>query len=348
MGAAQRVSSSVEEFLFLDCAALLKLTPPAPLIEGMMFEQGIYALVAAPGIGKSFLEQHLAYSVALGRPVHGHATTQGTVVRVLSERICLAPARLRAWAEVHGEPRAASGEDIGVYTTPGSLSLDDPSSVERFVDTLKRRGIRPRLLTLDHLALNMIGLDDSSSMHMGAVMAGVRLLTELLETTVLLLHHPAKAGVTERGSGALRGVVDGLWFLGTDPRERGRLVLTCEKENAGPGFSPQYYRIKPAADGAAFVEVDGPKDAPTRVWTRKAAGVAKPTKSDARPASLVAIQELVGRSPAPMTRAEIEKAVAKDFKHTTVQTRVRELLDSDVLHEHSDGRVWHRPVQATP
>jgi hypothetical protein len=75
---------------------------------------------------------------------------------------------------------------------------------------------------------------------MGLVLAGISRLRKRFNCTILLVHHTGKDGKSERGSNSLRGYLDGLWLL---HKRDGHLVLRCEKENWGPGFTPMHFQF---------------------------------------------------------------------------------------------------------
>lgn len=249
-------TSEVDEYKPLESYTLKQMVAmpdPDYLIQDVMIERGVYFLVAPPGVGKSWLEQHIALAVAMGRPLHGHTTKKGTVVRLLSERFGLAPKRLKEWLACHRE-HAALFDAADVHHFPKPIELHEPHSVEQFIRDLEWKGITPSLITVDTFAQNMVGKDDNSAMAMGLVMRGVGTLRDRLKCTILLIHHTGKDGSSERGSNAPRGYADGLWML----RKNGAstdVVLRCVKENWGPGFERMKFKLVTDGRTATLEEV---------------------------------------------------------------------------------------------
>ena len=121
----------------------------------------------------------------------------------------------------------------GVRFIQDVVNLLEPDHVSEFLEALSRSGVQPRLIVVDTLARSMPGGDENSSQHMGRLVEQADLLRKSLHATVLLLHHPTKAGGTERGSGALRGAAETLITL---EKKKGELVLTCEKQKDSDPF----------------------------------------------------------------------------------------------------------------
>jgi hypothetical protein len=213
---------------------------PEYLIEGLMIAGGVYCVAAAPGVGKSWLEQKIAMAVGMGRPFHGRATKKGTVVRLISERFGLVPKRLRDDRARHPEDAEARAS-AAVHHFPETIELDNPLSVERLIGDLERKGISPTLLTIDTLAMNIAEADENSAGGMGRVVKGLQMLRKRLGCTILVVHHTSKGGKSERGSNALTGFVDGMWLM----RKHGadKLAVRSEKENWTAGFAPMLFRL---------------------------------------------------------------------------------------------------------
>lgn len=235
----------------LTFSQMCDLAEPEYLIKEMMVAGGLYSVVAPPGVGKSWLEQKIALAVATGRPFQGRATKRGTVVRLVSERLALEAQRLRDWRARHPQEAALISAD-GMHHYPKPIALHDVHSVEQLIADLEAKGIRPTLISIDTLSLNILGVDENSAMAMGPVIAGLRRLQEHFECTILIVHHTGKDGRSERGSNSLRGVLDGLWMLWKD-KKSGRLALECEKENWGPGFESMLFKLE-TSDGHVTLE----------------------------------------------------------------------------------------------
>jgi hypothetical protein len=134
----------------------------------------------------------------------------------------------------------------GLHTLSSAVALLDPIAVERFIETARR--VAPRLVILDTLARCLVGGDENSAKDMGLAVSAMDRIRVALDATVLAIHHTNKSESSERGSGALRGACDALWFL---TQADDLLQLSCEKFKDRERFEPIDLKLVPAYEGAS-------------------------------------------------------------------------------------------------
>jgi hypothetical protein len=341
-------TSAVDEYKPLQSYTLkqmIAMPDPDYLIRDIMIERGVYLLVAPPGVGKSWMEQHIALAVAMGRPLHGHTTKKGTVVRLLSERFGLAPKRLREWLASHqAYVEAFDAADVHHFGEP--IELHEPHSVERFIRDLEWKGITPSLLTVDTLAQNMAGRDDNSAMAMGLVMKGVGMLRDRLGCAVLLVHHTGKDGSSERGSNAPRGYADGLWMLRKD-RASTDLVLRCVKENWGPGFERMKFKLVTDGKMATLEEVlTGSIPPASLAGAADTAADGTASTANCLPADEALALAIVRSNAGKMQRKNLADAMAKPGPNSVCRSKAYQVIDRMIAGGRLDGQG--RMVLVTP
>lgn len=112
------------------------------------------------------------------------------------------------------------------------IDLLQTSSVAALVQSASPHS--PVLVIVDTLAWCMTG-DEDSSEKMGLAVAACDRVRRELKCAVLILHHPTKSRLVERGSGALRAALDTVILL---EREGDVVTLTCEKQRHADRFKP--------------------------------------------------------------------------------------------------------------
>mgnify|MGYP001335360787 CR=1 FL=1 len=183
----------------LMCADDLHSLPPVTwLIQGEIMEHGMSVLYGESGVGKSFVSLDYAMRIAASGVTVVYAPTEGEAGY---------RKRVEAWKAFHKTPMLPR-----MFFLFGGFALHDTKERDEMLPALK--GLSPRLLVIDTLAMGMVGLDENSARDMGLFMDSCRKVMRELDTAILLVHHTGKAGVAERGSSALRGNADTMIQIG--------------------------------------------------------------------------------------------------------------------------------------
>ena len=210
---------------------LLRLPPPAWLIDGIVPTGGLVGLYGPPGHGKSFLALDMALSVATGCPWQGRPVLSGFVLYVSAEGGTGIGKRVQAWLAHHqAHPKSANVawliESIAVLSDSGDMDVLLGRINDEVTDC-------PVLVVIDTLARCFDG-DENQQEDMGRFIQGVDRLRREFGATVLVVHHTRLAGDRERGNTAFRGAADTMIFV----RKQGhRLRLTNNKQKDAEPFT---------------------------------------------------------------------------------------------------------------
>jgi hypothetical protein len=88
----------------------------------------------------------------------------------------------------------------------------------------------------------MVGSDENSTRDMGLFIAACEHVKRELSCSVLIVHHTNKGGVSERGSGALRGAADVMikQYMDDDV-----IIIECSKTKDAEPFPTAYMKLLP-------------------------------------------------------------------------------------------------------
>lgn len=218
-------------YQIIDVKDLDKLPPLTWLIPSMILDAGFCILFGESGAGKSFVAIDFSLQVAQTK----------RVVYIPTEGVGGYKKRIAAWCQHnHKQPG-----DLKMVI--GTVNLFDSKAYQPLLDDL--RDLKPAMVVIDTLAMAMAGADENSARDMGIVIGTCRQLTYDTGAAVLLVHHVGKAGVSERGSGALRGNADVM--IRISPADDLVMVECSKTKDEGP-FEPMYLSMLPVQlpDGA--------------------------------------------------------------------------------------------------
>ena len=213
--------------IFEDVALFCSQIEAAPqLIDGVLEEDSVVALVGPPNCGKSFLALDWACSVATGLSWQGRDVVEGPVVYLAGEGRPGLQRRINAWQEQFGviQPSRMQISTRGADLT----NLEHVKAVAHALEGItKRSGESPKLIVIDTVARHFGESDENSTRDMNKFISLLDDLRRVWNCTILLVHHSGKdATKGARGSTALRGAVDTEYALNSN---EGILSLVCTK-----------------------------------------------------------------------------------------------------------------------
>lgn len=210
----------------------IDLSPPKWLIEDMLPEYSMAAIVGPSYSGKSFLAVDIACSVATGTPFHGRAIEQGSVFYVVGEGRHGIRRRVEAFCRDRGV--TLTRETAHLHFSKQGLNFRDPASVNAIRDDL-RKVKDVKLIIIDTLARSFGGGNENAPQDMGEFIQGCDDLMHEFGATVLVVHHMGKdiqSGA--RGHSSFFGALDTSMSLkkvgGHD------IQLSCKKQKDAPEF----------------------------------------------------------------------------------------------------------------
>ncbi|MFG1871892.1 AAA family ATPase [Micromonospora arborensis] len=186
------------------------ITPPTPLIDGVLDVATIAFLSGKFGTYKTFVSVAWACSVATGTPWEGReVVTPGPVLYVAAEGCSGLRARVRSWEVGNLDGKRIPADRLAVYD--GRVKITDQEEREILGEFIQE--IRPVLVVLDTLHKCAPGMEENSSKDMGMVLDAVADLRERYGVTVLLNHHTGHNGERSRGSSSLEDDADTSWVV---------------------------------------------------------------------------------------------------------------------------------------
>jgi hypothetical protein len=177
---------------------------PAPefLIDGLIENGGMAAIIGPSGIGKTLVLLDMIASIASGQRWHGRAVMSQRGIYLPGEGMSGFLQRLSAWERAH---KVNVGRDLAIGES--ILRAAAPKLTwERLVQIIL--DYRIGFLVFDTVARMMVGVEENSATETGKVIARLDEVRKLTGVTVILLHHTAKGSDSARGSSALNGALD--------------------------------------------------------------------------------------------------------------------------------------------
>ena len=186
---------------------LRETPPPKHLVHGVLEEGSVTSLIGKSSHGKTFVALDLALSIATGVPWHGRDVQQGAVVYLGAEGARNFAKRATAWEDLHGITM-----DPPFYVLPAALNLMRQGAVDILIEHLDALPSTPRLIIIDPLANFMPGAKQDSASDVALLNAtSIQVLRQ--RCALLVLMHAGWKDERERGSSALRDIVDASMIL---------------------------------------------------------------------------------------------------------------------------------------
>jgi len=226
-------ASTTPQMQLFDHVVDVTLEPPKWLIEGILPEYAMTALVAPSYTGKSFVAVDIACAIANGLRWHDEFdVTHGNVFYVVGEGRHGIRRRVDAWHRKRGV--TLTRETTNLHFSRQGLNFRDKSSIEaiksdmRLVKNLK-------LIVVDTLARSFGGGNENAPQDMGEFINNCDDLMHEFGATILTVHHMGKDTQSgARGHSSFYGALDTCMTL----KKVGQhdLLLKCEKQKDAPEF----------------------------------------------------------------------------------------------------------------
>jgi hypothetical protein len=187
----------------LTTSQIWELLPPGYLMPGIIPDSGLMGLFGPANIGKTFILISWLICLRLGLEWCGRRAVETEVLLITDEGERGLGIRERAMCAMHGitvVPEFPHGL--------GMINLLDEAQMRQDVKELEAQGINPGLIAIDTFGSAIATGDETRDMP--KAMTNARLLSHLIDGTIVLSHHPTKDGKYERGGGQFRNKVDVL------------------------------------------------------------------------------------------------------------------------------------------
>jgi hypothetical protein len=179
------------------------------LVQGLLPEKALAAMIGAPNTGKSALAIDLSVAIATGRPFRGLRVRQCAVLYVAAEGQHGLDNRIVALRQ---RETLFLDAPLGVITESADLcssSNDASRIITACVELEIQTGHAIGLVVIDTVARAMNGGDENSGSDMGRLLAHAENIKTKTGATVLLIHHAGKdASKGARGHSSFRAALD--------------------------------------------------------------------------------------------------------------------------------------------
>ncbi|MBR5021638.1 MAG: AAA family ATPase [Oscillospiraceae bacterium] len=196
-------------------------TPKPELIEGAL-TAGVYLLVGAPKLGKSWLSICLSHCVSTGSPLWGRAVTKGSVLY-----LALEDDDERLQARLHRVCDSSTGH-ITFATHAGILGTD----LELQIHNHLRENNDTKLIIIDTLA-KVRDIQNSNSAYLQDydAISRIKHIADKHGITIIIVHHTRKQESDDvmmsiSGTNGLLGAADGAMILTRPRRMEAEAVLS--------------------------------------------------------------------------------------------------------------------------
>ena len=287
------------------------------LIDGLWLDQAVGIIGAQPKCGKSFLALDMAVAVASGERCLRHypvLKTGPVVLYAAEDALCEVRNRLEGICWAAGV--SLKTLDIHVITVP-VLRIDLEQPQRQLRETLQQ--IQPKLVILDPF-VRLHRANENDSGEIAQILAYLRELNRVFETSIVVVHHAKKKSAGERTGQALRGTsefhawTDSSLFLRRTKDDR--IIMSIEHRSAPSSDGIELILDQSHDDSVSLIRVEPPKNAEPKVCELPVQERVENAIRDARhPISLNAVTKLCR-----MRKTAISETLA-DLQHQGRITR---------------------------
>lgn len=252
-------ASIIPRMQLFDHVLDINLEPPRWLIDGILPEYAMTALVAPSYTGKSYMAVDMACAVANGLMWHDEIeVTHGNVFYVVGEGRYGIRRRVEAWHRNRGV--TLSRETTNLHFSRQGLNFRDKRNIEVIKSDMRLVG-NIKLIVIDTLARSFGGGNENAPQDMGEFINNCDDLMHEFVATILIVHHMGKDTQSgARGHSSFFGALDTSMTL----KKTGQhdVLLKCEKQKDADEFEDIQF---------CFLTLDGEDDTPVleRVETSK-------------------------------------------------------------------------------
>ena len=182
------------------------------LIKDILVDGGIATIYGESGSTKSFLAIDLALHLASGSEWFGLPVSREIpVVYTALEGFTGLRKRILGWCKKN------SISPSNMLITPDTLLLGENGSVESFINHYKEKEFHSGMVIIDTLNMACPNIEENSASEMSGVIRQAKLITEKLNSTVLIIHHSGKdESRGMRGSSSLKASMDTIIYVKQD------------------------------------------------------------------------------------------------------------------------------------
>lgn len=179
------------------------------LYDEILPTKGVVVLTGPTGSGKTFVELHMAESLATGKSFFGvePEMTGGTLLAV-GEAFNSVKQRMAALARETGEHLPISAIAVGQLADAEAWAELLANIIAESGRIYANFGVPVRLIVLDTLSASGILDDENDNAKASKVLKAFSKLSEHMNALVIIVHHPPKTGGGTRGATAIPNNAD--------------------------------------------------------------------------------------------------------------------------------------------
>ena len=217
------------------------------LVQGLLPEKALSAMIGASNTGKSALAIDLSVAVAMGRSFRGLRVRQCAVLYVAAEGAHGLSNRIAALRQTDkllpDAPFGVVMESVDLCESPA-----DSSRIIAACAALENKTSQPvGLVVIDTVARAMNGADENSAADMGRFLANAEDIKTKTGATVLLIHHAGKdTSKGARGHSSFRAALD--TEITVDGATNPRTVTVTKQRDLAP-LEPFAFNLVPVTLG---------------------------------------------------------------------------------------------------
>ncbi len=201
-----------QQFELKNFEQLLELEDPKFIVEDMLLDNSFAMVFGATGSFKSTVVLDMCVCIQHQLPWQGKKTEQRNVAFFSHEDGSGFKKRFLAATSRY------SITDPVIYWDDKVPNLIDQKGLTSYIEELKSKEIG--LVVIDTFAYSIAGAEENSSKEMGLAVESIKLLSDSIDGTVLIVHHTGKnADRGARGSSVIKAATDSEFKIESDESE---------------------------------------------------------------------------------------------------------------------------------
>ena len=235
----------------LDVKQIKAMADPKWLVERLIIENSLGFIFGAPGTVKTFLALDLSLSFATGRKEWWGRKVEhnGTVIYVSSEGFSDLKFRIMAWEQQRG----VNADDASFRLIREGINFTKLEDIQKLLATIEAVVAETKTpvtaVIVDTVSRVLPGVDENLQKDMTMFVNGCDAVRRKFATTVIGLHHTARAG-NMRGSTVIPGAGDFVIEMRREPgAQEGSFYVS--KLKAAQDGEEQHFKMVEVAVGMA-------------------------------------------------------------------------------------------------
>lgn len=335
----QNTQGYSKRFNLLSASELTALPATEWVVKGILPKSGLAAIYGASGSGKTFLALDLMMAIACGTGWFGHRVKNKPVVYIGLEGKGGLSNRVKAW-----EKENSTSAPTNFKVIVDNFNLKTEMEVRALADDIVAAQMQHGVIVIDTLNQATPGSDENSSVDMSLNINHLKLLQELTEGLVIIIHHTGKdlrQGL--RGHSSLKGALDAnIEVSGTDKRSWLLEKSKDGQDGINRGFKLKVVELGKDSDGESITSCVIERDHSAIFVKAEPSGTAQKSALKALKAKLNVISKITVEDAVDAIKPTL--ATTKSNQRTNrARKLVQDLINNGYLLssiENDEGVIW--------